>query len=133
MPGTYFAMRGSCAASGPTKCIERLSRIIKGTEANPTIAIATSHLGPDDVFVLWVSSFFGVFIPMGWVTWQIGYPKVLGHAAMPIWIAPTSAIAYAILRVTIVSFDRLLGRMTVVRSRIMDVLCSRFVSRAQPR
>jgi ABC-type transport system involved in multi-copper enzyme maturation permease subunit len=106
---------------------------LAATVVYPPIAIMTMSAGPDDVFILWVSPFFGMFIPMGWVTWQTGYPKVLGYAAMPIWIVLTSAVAYAILRVTIASFDRLLGRVPVVRSRIMDGLRPRFVSRAQPR
>jgi hypothetical protein len=34
MPGTYFAMRGSCAASGPT---ERSGRVFRKTEDTDTV------------------------------------------------------------------------------------------------
>jgi hypothetical protein len=34
--------------------------------------------------------------------------------AIPVWIAVTSVVAYAVLRFAIVSFDRVLGRMPVV-------------------
>jgi ABC-type transport system involved in multi-copper enzyme maturation permease subunit len=105
---------------------------IAATVVYPTIAIATSGLGPDDVFILWVSPFFGMFIPMGWVTWQMGHPTTLGYAAIPIWIGLTSAVAYAILRVTIAVFDRLLGRMPVTRSPVTDGPWPRPVSARQP-
>ena len=72
--------------------------------------------GPHDVVFLWVSPFFGMFLPMGWLIW-FNYPETEGFIVMPVWIVLTSATAYTILRATIASFDRLLGRMPVVRTR----------------
>ena len=36
-----------------------------------TIALMTLGTGPDDIIFLWVSPFFGMFLPMGWVTWRV--------------------------------------------------------------
>jgi ABC-type transport system involved in multi-copper enzyme maturation permease subunit len=99
----------------------------------PTVAITTLRLGPHDMVFLWVSPFFGVFIPMGWVTWQMGFPEPVGYAAMFVWVILTFAIAYALLRVTIVTFNQLLGRMPVVRTAVTDDPWPRFLAIGQPR
>ena len=35
----------------------------------PAILISMTRTGPDDVLFLWVSPFFGMLIPMGWICW----------------------------------------------------------------
>jgi hypothetical protein len=90
-------------------------------------------LGPEDVLFLWVSPFFGMFIPMAWVTRTSGYINTLRDVAMFVWIALTSVLAYAILLVTVASFDRLLGRMPVVRTADTDGPWPRSVAIGQPR
>ena len=100
----------------------------------PTIAITTlHHVGPHDMVFLWVSPFFGMFIPMGWATWPNNNSDAGGYFAMFIWIVLTSALAYALLQMTIASFDRLLGRMPVVRTATTDGPGPRSLSKRQPR
>jgi ABC-type transport system involved in multi-copper enzyme maturation permease subunit len=84
---------------------------LAATVIYPTVVLLTFRTGPDDRFLLWVSPFFGMFLPMGWITWRP--PSSMGEklVIMLIWVALTSAGAYALLRVTLASFDRLLGRI----------------------
>ena len=104
------------------------------TVVYPPIALTTlRNLGPADVVFLWVSPFFGMFIPMGWVTWRSNYVSAGGYIAMFIWIVLTSALAYALLQMTIAAFDRLLGRMPVVRTAITDGPWPRFRAIGPPR
>ena len=78
----------------------------------PAILLSISRLGPgpDDVWFLWVSPFFGMFIPMGWICW---FRRGLagGAFAMFIWVILTTAAARAIRGATVRWFDRLLGRV----------------------
>jgi hypothetical protein len=85
----------------------------------PTIAIMTMRLGPDDMVFLWVSPFFGMLIPMD-LDSHYRHMSTSLYAVIPVWIALTSAAAYALLLVTIASFDRLLGRMPVVAEPVTD-------------
>ena len=77
----------------------------------PTFVLMTLHTGPDDVFFLWVSPFFGTFIPMGWVSWRITSNIVEKFVAMSVWVVLISAIASGLLWLTLAMFDRLLGRV----------------------
>jgi ABC-type transport system involved in multi-copper enzyme maturation permease subunit len=86
------------------------------TVVYPAIVLVTMRLGPDDVVFLWVSPFFGMLIPMGWVSQSYGYMNTIRYVAIVVWIGLTSVFAYALLLVTIASFDGLLGRMPVVRT-----------------
>jgi ABC-type transport system involved in multi-copper enzyme maturation permease subunit len=99
----------------------------------PTIAIITMRLGPDDALFLWVSPFFGMLIPMGWVVHTNSYIDTANYVVMPVWIGLTSVFAYALLLVTIASFDRILGRMPVVRTAVTDGPWPRSVAIGQPR
>ena len=84
----------------------------------PAVAITLLRAGPHDVVFLWVSPFFGTFLPMGWVVWfQL---KNVAYIAMPIWIALTAAVAFCLLQVTMVFFDRIVGRMPVVHTAVTD-------------
>jgi ABC-type transport system involved in multi-copper enzyme maturation permease subunit len=103
------------------------------TVVYPTIALVTMRLGPDDMFVLWVSPFFGMLIPMDWLNKSFGYMNESRFIAIPIWIGLISMAAYALLLVTIVSFDRLLGRMPVVRRAVTDGPWPRSPSIGHPR
>jgi ABC-type transport system involved in multi-copper enzyme maturation permease subunit len=78
----------------------------------PTIVLMATHAGPGDLTRLWVSPFFGIFIPLGWVTWSWGHGFTIGTrlVAMTVWVALTSLAAYILLKMTLVSFDRVLGR-----------------------
>jgi ABC-type transport system involved in multi-copper enzyme maturation permease subunit len=77
----------------------------------PTIALMTVRTGPDDTLFLWVSPFFGMFLPMGWVTWRV--TSFIGgrFIVMTVWVVLTSAVAYGLLRWTLATFDRHLGRV----------------------
>jgi ABC-type transport system involved in multi-copper enzyme maturation permease subunit len=79
----------------------------------PTIVLMTTHTGPDDLTRLWISPFFGMFIPLGWVAWGMGQGVAYGQMmiAMTVWVALTSLAAYILLKMTLVSFDRVLGRV----------------------
>ena len=102
------------------------------TVVYPAIAITTARLGPRDTTVLWPSPFFGMFLPMGWLAWDLFMGKG-AHIVMFVWIAVTVAIAYVILRVTIAVFDRLLGRMRAVRTAIKDEPGPRSLAMGRPR
>jgi hypothetical protein len=88
-----------------------VTAFLAATVIYPTIALLTMRLGPDDAVFLWVSPFFGMLIPMGWLSWVQGHDTFEGLFAMFVWIILTSAVAYALLRATIANFDRLLGRL----------------------
>ncbi len=45
---------------------------------------------PNDVLFLWVSPFFGMFIPMGWLCWFRGPSWVTGAVAMFFWVTITA-------------------------------------------
>ena len=102
------------------------------TVVYPAIAITTARLGPRDTTVLWPSPFFGMFLPMGWLAWDLFMGKG-AHIVMFVWIAVTVAIAYVILRVTIAVFDHLLGRMRAVRTAIKDEPGPRSLAMGRPR
>ncbi len=80
----------------------------------PALVLSMSAFrpGPDDVLFLWVSPFFGMFIPMGWLSWFHRPSWVGGAVAMFFWVTITAYAASAIRRATIRSFDRLLGRVS---------------------
>jgi ABC-type transport system involved in multi-copper enzyme maturation permease subunit len=98
----------------------------------PAIAITTARLGPRDTMVLWPSPFFGMFLPMGWLAWDMSMEPG-AHIVMCIWIALTLAIAYVILRVTIAVFDRLLGRMPALRTVLLPDPRPKLLSTRHPR
>jgi hypothetical protein len=102
------------------------------TVVYPAIAITTARLGPRDTMVLWPSPFFGMFLPMGWLAWEL-FMGAGAHIVMFVWIALTVAIAYVILGVTIAVFDRLLGRMRAVRTAINDDPGPRSLAMGRPR
>ena len=78
----------------------------------PAIVLMTlRRIGPDDVFFLWLSPFFGIFIPMGWVTWRAPSLTWWQLVAISAWTLLASAIARGLLWVTLSSFDRLVGRV----------------------
>jgi ABC-type transport system involved in multi-copper enzyme maturation permease subunit len=81
------------------------------TVVYPTILLIMTHPGPDDMQFLWMSPFFGMFIPMGWITWNRGLFNFGHGAAMFLWAFVSAAAAKAVLHATVKSFDRLLGRM----------------------
>jgi ABC-type transport system involved in multi-copper enzyme maturation permease subunit len=85
---------------------------LSATVIYPSIALMTVHTGPEDVVFLWVSPFFGMFIPLGWNSWGFASPFGERWFAMSIWVALTSAVAYVLLRATLHSFDHLLGRVS---------------------
>jgi ABC-type transport system involved in multi-copper enzyme maturation permease subunit len=76
----------------------------------PAIVLVTFRMGPDDVVLLWLSPFFGMFIPIGWFSWRFPSADPGRLVAMSVWIAVASAVAYGLLRVTLANFDRFLGR-----------------------
>jgi ABC-type transport system involved in multi-copper enzyme maturation permease subunit len=104
-----------------------IAAFLTATVIYPTIAIMTLRLGPNDQICLWVSPFFGMFLPMGWLTWNVP-SEAQAFVAMVAWNALTLVIAYVLLLVTIAVFDRLLGRMPVVRTPIKDDPRPRFLS-----
>ncbi len=78
----------------------------------PALLISTTRVGPHDVLFLWVSPFFGMFIPMGWLCWFGGRDLLGGVVAMGFWVALTAIAAHSLRRATVRSFDRLLGRVS---------------------
>ena len=82
----------------------------------PALVISTSRTGPDDVLLLWVSPFFGMYLPMGWICWSSG--MLFGGAfAMFFWTLFTAVAAGAIQQATENSFDRLIGRVSEAPER----------------
>ena len=75
----------------------------------PALLISTTRVGPDDVLFLWVSPFFGMFIPMGWLCWFGGRGLLGGFVAMCFWVALTAIAARSLRRATVRSFDRSIG------------------------
>ncbi len=80
----------------------------------PAFMIAAARAGPDDVLFLWMSPFFGMLIPLGWICWFSSHSLGGGAVAMLVWVALTASAAGLIRRATVRSFDRLLGRMPEV-------------------
>jgi ABC-type transport system involved in multi-copper enzyme maturation permease subunit len=103
------------------------------TVVYPTIALVTMRLGPNDTVFLWVSPFFGMLIPMEWYVSSYSDLDTYRCLVMTVWIGLTSAVAYAILQVTIASFDRVVGRMPVARTAGTDDPWPRSVAIGQPR
>ena len=81
----------------------------------PAFMISSAGAGPDDVLFLWVSPFFGMFIPLGWICWFNRNSLEGGAVAMLFWAALTASAAVLIRRLTLRSFDRLIGRMPETR------------------
>ncbi len=79
----------------------------------PAFMIAATRAGPDDVLFLWMSPFFGMLIPLGWICWS-SHSLGGGAVAMLVWVALTASAAGLIRRATVRSFDRLLGRVPEV-------------------
>ncbi|WP_435018039.1 ABC transporter permease subunit [Tundrisphaera sp. TA3] len=76
----------------------------------PTIILINIRVGPDDDFLLWISPFFGTFLAIGRITWNIDL-SVGFLAGLTFWIALAGAAAFLILKATETRFDRLLGRV----------------------
>jgi ABC-type transport system involved in multi-copper enzyme maturation permease subunit len=120
--GAFFASLGLAIAT----CQPRLGRAVgfsvaaflTATIIYPAILISTTRLGGDQVLLLWVSPFFGLFWSMGWICWipspsWFPTPSWVGGAiAMFFWAAVTAAAAGAIRTATVRSFDRLMGRVS---------------------
>jgi len=81
----------------------------------PALLISTTRVGPDDVLFLWVSPFFGMYIPMGWLCWFGGNGLLGGIVAMGFWVSLTAIAARSLRRATVRSFDRSLGRVSTTR------------------
>jgi ABC-type transport system involved in multi-copper enzyme maturation permease subunit len=80
----------------------------------PAILLSIARLSPGDVLFLWVSPFFGMFIPMGWICWFPQHTLAGGAVAMFFWVILTTAAARAIRGAIVRWFDRLLGRVSDV-------------------
>jgi ABC-type transport system involved in multi-copper enzyme maturation permease subunit len=80
----------------------------------PAILLSTFQLGPGNELFLWVSPFFGMLIPMGWICWFAQHSLAGGAVAMFFWVILTTAAARAIRSATVRCFDRLLGRVSDV-------------------
>jgi ABC-type transport system involved in multi-copper enzyme maturation permease subunit len=106
---------------------------LTATVIYPTIALKALELREEDFAVLWVSPFFGMFTPMAWKIWRVGNPHPPAELAMSVWVILTLAFAYAILQITIASFDRRLGRMRAVRTAIKDDPRPRSLAMGLPR
>jgi ABC-type transport system involved in multi-copper enzyme maturation permease subunit len=89
---------------------------LTATVIYPTVALISLQIREEDFAVLWVSPFFGMFAPLAWKIWRVGIPHPPTEFAMSIWVVVTLAFAYTIIRFTIASFDRRLGRMPAVRT-----------------
>jgi ABC-type transport system involved in multi-copper enzyme maturation permease subunit len=109
-----------------------VAAFLMATVVYPTIALTILPPNPENEFVLWLSPFFGMFIPMAHKTWRIGIPDTI-DVTMLVWIVVIAAVDYAILRVTIASFDRHLGRMPAVLSAITDDPRPKSLSTKRPR
>jgi hypothetical protein len=87
----------------------------------PTIALMLFRSGPDDVWLLWPSPFFGMFLAIGWVAWR-GPSFDLGRlAAMTIWVLLAAGVAFGLLRMTLANFDRFLGRTPELPEQFIPV------------
>jgi ABC-type transport system involved in multi-copper enzyme maturation permease subunit len=106
---------------------------LTATVIYPTIALKTLELREEDFAVLWVSPFFGMFTPMAWKIWRVGNSHTPAELAMSVWVVLTLAFAYAIMRITIASFDRRLGRMPAVRTAITNDPGPRSLAMERPR
>jgi ABC-type transport system involved in multi-copper enzyme maturation permease subunit len=87
----------------------------------PTIVLMLFQTGPDDVLLLWVSPFFGMFLPMGRVTWRSQSIDAGHFVAMFVWILLASAVAFGLLRLTLATFDRFLGRVPALPDRFVPI------------
>jgi hypothetical protein len=85
----------------------------------PTVTLMVLQPGPHDLSCLCLSPFFGLYVPLAWTTWGLGRGMVSGAmvVALPVWLAIISAVAYALWRVTLASFDRCSGRAPVQTRR----------------
>jgi hypothetical protein len=83
----------------------------------PAFMISMARAGPNDVLFLWVSPFFGMYLPLGWICRSGWHWFEAGAVAMLFWVALTASAALLIRRLTVRSFDRLLGRMPETRGR----------------
>jgi ABC-type Na+ efflux pump permease subunit len=81
----------------------------------PAFMISMARAGPNDVLFLWVSPFFGMFLPLSWICRSGWDSRGGGTVAMLFWVALTASAALLIRRLTVRSFDRLLGRMPETR------------------
>jgi ABC-type transport system involved in multi-copper enzyme maturation permease subunit len=105
--GLWLATRQPRLSRAVGLCV---AAYLAATVVWPTIVIVTSQPRPDHFGLLWVSPFFAVYSAMWWVCW--------GNADFASWlfascasIGITATVAYALLRYTLHSFDRLLGRI----------------------
>jgi ABC-type transport system involved in multi-copper enzyme maturation permease subunit len=87
----------------------------------PAIVLVAFRLGPDDVVFLWLSPFFGMFIPMGWFSWRFPSADPGRLVAMAVWVALASAFACGLLQVTLANFDRFLGRTPELPGRFVPI------------
>ena len=78
----------------------------------PAIGISVFKAGPDDVVVLWPSPFFGILLPMIWVSDGPTPGGWGGAVAVFVWTGFLAIAALSIRAATIRLFDRLLGRMS---------------------
>ncbi len=78
-------------------------------------AILATYGRPDPT-LLWVSPFFGIHVPFVSFAYK-GDFRLANGILLFVWAATTALAAYAILRATIASFDRLLGRMPEIPRR----------------
>ncbi len=77
----------------------------------PFICIFVFRAGPEDKYILWVSPFFGMLVPIGWMTWFHNGDLTGRILAVLIWIIVSFWGAYGLLQLTIRSFDASLGRV----------------------
>jgi hypothetical protein len=66
------------------------------------------------------------------MVWRQGNADT-AELALSVWISLAMATAYAILRITIAAFDRLVGRMPAVRAALSDDPSPRSLAMGQPR
>jgi ABC-type transport system involved in multi-copper enzyme maturation permease subunit len=119
--GAFFAGVGLAMATGQP----RLGRAVGFsvgiflivTIIYPAFVISTTRTGPGDMLLLWISPFFGMFIPMGWICWFNSHSLGVGAVAMFFWVVLTAVAAWAIRGATVRSFDRLVGRASERSSR----------------
>ena len=78
----------------------------------PAIGLSVFKAGPDDVVVLWPSPFFGILLPMIWVSDGPTPGRWGGAVAVFVWTGVLAIAALSIRAATIRLFDRLLGRMS---------------------
>lgn len=100
-------------------CQPRLGRAIGASVAGylaatiiyPMIVLLVVRAGPNDMVWLWPSPFFGMLIPMGWISWRRFSDLGERFLAMQVWVVLTFLFAYGLRYATLISFDRCLGRV----------------------